>query len=135
MAAYRVAGVHVHIGCGSLHEAVERHDLLCDALVELARISDHSNGERLRLYGEVLAFTMGSNAPNTIGTSPHYESPEGWHARMRALGVEQLASCYDLVRITSYGTVEVRIFGMTESPDEIIDWVERIHSLVGITTI
>lgn len=132
MAAYRVAGVHVHIGCASLQQAVEFHDALCTELPAIVHMTDHTNGERLGLYHQVVAHTMGVYAPHLPGTSPLYKSITGWEDRMRALGVTKLAECYDLVRISHYGTVELRTPGMTDSVDEIIGWVERIRSLVGL---
>ena len=131
LAAFRVAGTHFHIGMSCIQEAVEVHDALCAHLSEIAAMGDHSHGERLHLYHQVVSWAMPRALVPIVGTSPAYGSKQGWLDYLHTAGVDELRSCWDLVRITRHGTVELRVLGVGENIDEILSWVERVYSLLG----
>ena len=133
LAASRVAGTHLHIGCANLERAIDLHDRLCDVLPSIIALTDHTQGERMRLYHHVVQFTMGTYAPRQPGTSPRYGTPEQWRAYLADLQVTNLAECYDLVRISSYGTVELRAPGVTDDLDELLSWIEAIRGMIGLS--
>lgn len=131
LAAFRVAGTHFHLGMSCLEEAVEMHDALCALLPKLIAMSDHSDGDRLRLYHQVVAWAMPEAHVPTVGTSPIYGSTQGWLNYLQTTNVTELRSCWDLVRITPHGTVELRALGIGKHIEEILSWVESVHTLLG----
>lgn len=120
--ACRVAGIHIHLGVGSIGEAIEIHNICSAHTNKLIRMGDHSLGERIALYKEM--------APQW--NSPHYESTEHFFETAVSEGFsESPKQCYHLVRISIHGTVECRMFGVTPHEDEIIYWVEFLKQITG----
>ena len=119
-AACRVAGTHVHIGVGSIEEAISINNSLVPYLETLCKIGDHSQGERLRLYK-----TMASHWQPVM-----YENAEHlFHFAQEENFTENPRNCWKLIRISIHGTVELRMFGSTHDVDEIVEWVSFIKSL------
>jgi gamma-glutamyl:cysteine ligase YbdK (ATP-grasp superfamily) len=122
LAACRVAGVHIHLGVKEIREALLIHNRFVEHLDDLCRLGDHSGGERLRLYKQ-----MAKN-----WQPPVYKSVEHLQAMAREQGFEQNPrNCWHLIRISRHGTVELRMFGMTDDLDEIIGWVRTIRRLAS----
>ena len=122
-AACRVAGTHVHVGVGSIEEAILVHNALVDQLNKMIDMGDHSDGERLELYKVV---TQGDCWPI------RYESVEHFNAWARERGMVSLAdlrSNWHLVRITRHGTVEVRVFGNTRDISEVLLWAQFVRDM------
>jgi gamma-glutamyl:cysteine ligase YbdK (ATP-grasp superfamily) len=120
-AACRVTGTHLHLGVRSLVHAIEVHNLLIGHLDEFVGLGDHSGGERLRLYRQMA----------TNWRPPRYESVEHLHAVALEQGFEENPrNCWHLIRISRHGTVELRMFGMTADPAEIISWCERVREVL-----
>ncbi len=121
VAACRVAGTHIHIGMGSIEEAIAVSNVLRPHIDTLAALGDHSGGERLRLYR-----TM-----SKTWEPPQYETPEHFFtvAIMRGFA-DNPRNCYDAIRISTHGTVEVRVFGMTDDAEETLSWIEAIRALI-----
>ena len=85
------------------------------------RLGDHSRGERIRLYQ-----TMATN-----WRPPIYESSDHFDAVAREQGfAENLRNCWHLIRLSRHGTVELRMFGMTENVDENICWIEAVRDIL-----
>ena len=120
-AACRVTGTHIHIGVRDISHAIEVNNLLVPHLNIFCSLGDHSNSERLRLYR-----TMAKNWQPTI-----YQNPEHFFEVARA---EEFAdnprNCWKLIRISIHGTVELRMFGVTDNVDEILEWVSFVRSIV-----
>lgn len=122
-AACRVAGVHVHVECFGLEDAIRVYEALRQNLPKLARLGDHSDGERLRLYGVVV---------NNLHTPPRVQSPEHLHYLACQAGWgTNLRSCWWTLRFSRHGTVEVRIFGATSSVDEVMSYVEAVQATIA----
>lgn len=121
-AACRVAGTHIHIGVGSVDEAIRVHNVCAAHTSELIHIGDHSSGARIALYKEMAGQWK----------SPQYENAEHF---FETATVENFSDdpkhCYHLVRISIHGTVECRMFGVTPHEDEIIYWVEFLKQITG----
>lgn len=123
-AACQVTGTHVHIGTASLTEAIEVHNRLVPRLDEFLAIGDHSNGERRRLY-----TTMAKN-----WSPPVYESVDHFSAVATEQGfAANPRDCWHFIRISRYGTVEVRAFGMTPNIEETVEWARRVHQYAALT--
>lgn len=131
LAAFRVTGTHFHIGMSCMEEAIEVHDTLCAHLPEIIALGDHSQGERLRAYHQVVSWAMPAPLVPRVGTSPAYGSVQGWLDYLQAANIIELKNCWDLVRITNHGTVELRALGTGENVDEILSWVQRVYNLLG----
>jgi carboxylate-amine ligase len=120
-AACRVAGTHIHIGVRSIAEAIAVSNALRPHIDWLANLGDHSAGERRRLYSKM----------SKTWEPPQYESPEHFFAVARARDfADNPRNCYDAIRISTHGTVEVRAFGMTDNAEETLAWVEAIRTLI-----
>lgn len=120
-AACRVAGTHIHIGVGNMRQAIAVYNSLVPHLEELCRLGDHSAGERLKLYK-----TM------AIDWLPKpYEGVEHFFEVARTHSFEvNPRDCWQLIRISVHGTVELRMFGVTNHVDEVLWWVSRIRAMI-----
>ncbi len=116
-AACRVAGTHIHMGVSNIEEALMLHNALKNHLEVLCELGDHSNGLRLKLYKEM---AIRWNPPIYEGAEHFFEI-----AKQEEFS-ENPKNCYHLVRISPYGTVECRVFGVTQHVDEIIEWVHTL---------
>ncbi len=110
-AACRVAGIHIHFGMRGLDQAIRAHNVFRKYLPTLVRLGDNSNGERTRLY-EAMAPNWN---PPEIKDAKHFFSL----AREQDF-TENPRNCYWLIRISSHGTVELRMFGSTRSRSRIV---------------
>lgn len=119
-AASRVAGVHVHYGCTDWADAIKVYGALRRNLPALVRAGDNSAGERLRLYHEVVqrrdppVLTSTDDLIREAVADGFFESPRG---------------CWWLLRISPYGTVEVRVFGTTRDTQKIVGWVRTVSEI------
>lgn len=119
--ACRVTGTHFHVGCASAEEALAVHNALVPHLDVLAKLGDHSDGERVRLY-KMMA---------TNWQPPAYASADHFDAVAREQGfAENLRNCWHLIRISRHGTVELRMFGMTDDVDETVSWIEAVRDIL-----
>ena len=119
-AAMRVAGIHVHYGCESSIHALGVYNALCERLQEFIQIGDHSQGERLRLYGLV----AGDIIPPKYNSLCEFENTalfDGFD--------KNLSNCWHLIRMTKHGTVEVRAFGNTDYIYEIFNFVSMVKNI------
>ncbi len=116
-AACRVAGTHIHIGVKNIEHAISVYNSLVPYVDELCRLGDHSNGERLRLYK-----TMASKWKPI-----EYQGLEHFFEVAQEDGfAENPRNCWQLMRISIHGTIELRMFGVTDNIDEIMQWASRI---------
>jgi gamma-glutamyl:cysteine ligase YbdK (ATP-grasp superfamily) len=119
-AACRVAGVHLHYGVANWSDALAVYDRLRRALPNLIKMGDRSDGERMRLY----RLVSKRRDPPELKTTDDlvreamidgfFENPRG---------------CWWLLRISTYGTVEVRVFGTTADPHTIVDWIREVSQI------
>ncbi|OGL95676.1 hypothetical protein A2348_00015 [Candidatus Uhrbacteria bacterium RIFOXYB12_FULL_58_10] len=120
-AACRVAGTHLHVGCASPEEALAVHNALVPHLNPLIALGDHSRGERIELY-KMMARNW---------QPPAYASREHFDAVAREQGfATNLRDCWHLIRISGHGTVELRMFGVTNNVDEIINWILVVRGIL-----
>jgi gamma-glutamyl:cysteine ligase YbdK (ATP-grasp superfamily) len=122
-AACRVAGTHIHLGAGSMEEALEFYGALRPHLSRFMTLGDHSAGERLALYRQM--------AP--AWEPPAYASPEEFFEAARSEGfAENPRDCWHIIRVSRHGTVELRMFGATHDLEEIIGWTEEALAAIGV---
>lgn len=119
-AACQVTGTHVHLGVGSIEEAIAVHNRLREKLNEFIKIGDHSNGERIRLYRVVAKHAE----------PPHYESVEHFYRIACEQGFDQNPrDCWHMIRISRHGSVEVRAFGMTNDVHKTLEWAKTVREV------
>lgn len=119
-AACRVAATHVHIGMPSLEKAIEVYNRVIPHTDELIAMGDGSSGERMNLY-KVMASRF---QPMPI------DSPEEFYRQACAYNfVHDPRTCWTMIRISVHGTIEFRMFGATESIDQVVGWAFACHSL------
>lgn len=119
-AASRVAAVHIHYGCEDLEHAVRVYNRLTGHITTFMKLGDHSKGKRLKLYTQM--------APDFM--PPRYQSVEHFLQVAKEEGFsDNLRQCYHLVRISPYGTVELRALGNTADVGEIMSWVRLVRDL------
>jgi gamma-glutamyl:cysteine ligase YbdK (ATP-grasp superfamily) len=117
LAALRVTGTHIHVGVGSMAEAIQAHNAFADLITTFQHLGDHSNGERIRLYRSVSGDTP----------QPRYADATHFYDHAVSAGfADNPRNCWDLVRISRHGTVELRMFGMTEDVDETVSWAVSV---------
>lgn len=120
LAACRVMGTHIHVGCANAEDALRMYNALVRKVPYLLSLCPKENEERLRLYGVV--------QPNKL--PPVYGSVREWHAQAVADGFsENSRNCWHLVRISRHGTVEVRLFPATKSLRNIAAWAEAVQDI------
>jgi len=119
-AACRVTGTHIHLGVRNIDHAIAVNNILISHLDKLCALGDHSSGERLRLY-KLMAENWEPIA---------YQNQEHLFEVARSEGfIENPRNCWKLIRISIHGTVELRMFGSTDSVDEILEWVSVVKSI------
>jgi gamma-glutamyl:cysteine ligase YbdK (ATP-grasp superfamily) len=122
-AACRIAAVHIHIGVSSSDEAIEVHGNLVDNFSKLTKMGDTCSGKRLKLYKVMV--------PNPLPRK--YYSWVDFYTDMRERGfAEKPRECWDLIRISPHGTVEVRVFDSTPYVKKITNWAEAVLDFSGL---
>lgn len=114
LAASRVAGVHVHLA--ATEESTVKLLNVCrkETIERLIKIGDHSDGKRMNAY---TTMSQTNGIPPTFSNFQEVMKYIGEH------GGEK--NVWDLVRYKpSTKTVEFRMFGSTESVDEVIGYVK-----------
>lgn len=120
LAACRVIGTHIHVGMGNHEEALRVYNRVIKETSVLCKLGDHSHGERLKIYKVV--------APNAE-PMPYDNWDHFFHVGQEAGFVEDPRKCWTLIRISSHGTIEFRMFGTTQSVAEVVSWVQTCHEL------
>jgi gamma-glutamyl:cysteine ligase YbdK (ATP-grasp superfamily) len=120
LAACQVAGTHVHIGMPNHDTALRVYNHLVQYCEDLCRSGDKSQGRRLEIYQKV--------APER--NPPMYED---WPAFFNVAQTKGFANnprdCWTLIRISTHGTIEFRMFGSTNSLGQIEEWATMCHTL------
>lgn len=120
LAACRVAGTHIHVGMPDAGTALRVYNGVSQFCEQLCAIGDHSEGERLRLYRVV----AGPAHPNKY----HNWEEFARNARMRGF-FENPRDCWDLIRISIHGTIEFRVFGVSDDHWEVEHWAKHCLAL------
>lgn len=120
LAACQVAGTHVHVGMPDIETALRVYNHVIRYCDELCTMGDGSEGRRLRIYKKV--------SPDCV---PYpYETWQNFYDTAVARGfAEEPRNCWTLIRITKHGTIEFRMFGVTQSIERIAQWAMRCRNL------
>jgi gamma-glutamyl:cysteine ligase YbdK (ATP-grasp superfamily) len=122
LAACRVAGTHIHFGVRDIDHAIEVHNRLALRLDDLIEAGDKSDGERIRIY-RVMA---------PLWRPVLYDSRKHLFETAQAQGFEENPrDCWNFVRISIHGTVEVRVFGASDDADEVLSWVSLVAQIAN----
>lgn len=119
-AACRVTGIHLHLGVKNMEHALLVYNSLIPHLEMFCRLGNHSNGERLKLYKTMAIKWL----PIVYEGVEHFfeiASRDGFVTNPR--------NCWQLIRISVHGTIELRMFGATDHADEILWWVSQVKFL------
>ena len=120
--ASRVAGVHIHRGAGNIEHALYIYNRVVERFDNLLQRGDHSAGERVRLYSSVVSNWR----------PPFYKSPRHFYeVACEQNFAEKPRRCLHLIRMSEYGTVELRTFGATESVDEVLGWADEVERIIA----
>ena len=120
LAACQVTGTHLHFGVRNMAEAITLHNKLILYLEKLCELGDRSAGKRIQRYKKM--------AKNWL--PPAYSGLKNFYEMAIAQGfVDNPKNCWHLIRISAHGTVELRMFGVTDNLDEIIFWIEFVNSI------
>lgn len=122
LAACQVTGTHLHFGVKNLEEAIELHNKLIPHLEELCRLGDHSAGRRLAKYKEMAKNWM---------PRPYCCRHDFYETAIAQGFSDNPKNCWHLIRISAHGTVELRMFGVTDNLDDIIFWIEAAKLAAG----
>ncbi len=120
-AACRVTGLHIHVGMPNWAEAIRVYNSLRDNLDFLCRVGDRSGGERLRLY-KVMAEGWKPPELKDAGHFFQIAKIQGFDQNPR--------NCYWLIRISPYGTVELRMFDMIENLFEVLGLILTVRAIL-----
>jgi glutamate---cysteine ligase / carboxylate-amine ligase len=119
-AACRVAATHIHIGMPDMETAIKAYNQARLHTQRLIALGDHTSGERMKLYPIMAPRYM----PEPI------TSFDDFYEQAVQFGfTEDVRKCWTLVRISTHGTIEFRMFGATGSVDQIESWVKECHAL------
>ncbi|MBI2056198.1 MAG: hypothetical protein HYT37_02365 [Candidatus Sungbacteria bacterium] len=121
-AGCRVAGTHIHIGVRNMAHAIRVYNALIPHLDTFCYIGDHSNGERLRLYRAMAKYWK----PEPLKNREHFfeiAKEQGFTDNPR--------NCWQLIRISQHGTVELRMFGTAKHIEEIMGWIQIIQTILN----
>lgn len=120
-AGCRVASIQLHFGMPNLETAIETANALTEHLFSLCQIGDHSQGQRLTLYKKMA----------TNWQPPDYRNGEHFFEVARQQGfAKNPRNCWHLIRISIHGTVELRMFGVTEDLEEISSWIKTVRKII-----
>ena len=121
-AACQVAGLHIHYGVRDWTHAIAVYEALRQNLPSLISAGDGSKGERMRLYHQVAVHR----------DPPPLRSKEDLYTAAVEYGfAESPRNCWWLIRISPYGTVEVRVFGTTRCLDRILGHVREVQRIAS----
>ena len=119
-AACRVMAVHGHFGMSDMETAIRVYNYLVEHIDDLIEMGNLSNGERMRLYRVV--------QPNSTPT-PIRDEDHLFEMAVKQKFYKNLRDWWYLIRITRFGTVEVRVFDTTDNNHMIQDWMSYTHNL------
>jgi carboxylate-amine ligase len=120
LAACQVAGTHVHVGMPDAETALRVYNYVIHYCDELCVLGDNSNGRRLHIYSMVAPDPR----PRAYGSWVNF-----FEEAQREGYAEEPRNCWKLIRITKHGTIEFRMFGATESIEQIAAWAFRCREL------
>lgn len=119
-AACRVTGTHLHLGVKNIEHALLVYNSLIPHFETFCRLGNHSSGERLRLY-KTMAIKWRPIVHESVEHFFEIASQDGFVTNPR--------NCWQLIRISVHGTIELRMFGVTNHVDEILWWVSQVKFL------
>ena len=120
-AACRITATHLHFGMPNIETAIRASNLLQEHFDHLCEIGDHSQGERLLLY-KIVAKNW---------RPPYYrDGKHFFEVAQEQQFAEDPYDCLHLVRISAYGTIELRMFGVTKDLDEVCGWVDKTRKFI-----
>lgn len=121
LAASVVAAVHVHLAVSEDMAVAVLNACRKERIDHLVKIGDHSNGKRMVAY---------TTMAQTNGIPPTFSNFQEVMKNIGERGGEK--NVWDLVRYKpSTKTIEFRMFGSTESVDEVIGYVRACLKLMG----
>lgn len=118
----RVAATHVHIGMKNYQQALRVYNKLCTRIEQLSDLSFavSKTKQRIKTYKEVAQHWK----PEPFsGITSHLRD-----AQQKGY-LDDLGNCHALIRISKYGTVEVRVFDTVQSPDDVYTFAKAVYDI------
>ena len=119
-AACRVIGTHIHIGMPNHEMALATYNKVVAESDTLTVLGDNSCGRRLEQYRVVARDCVPKQHASWAEFASHAASA-GYYDDPR--------NCWNLIRLTRYGTIEFRNFGATSNLEQLALWAETCQSL------
>ncbi len=119
-AACRVAATHIHVGMSNLSAAINAYNCAIKHTERLIALGDNSSGQRMALYRVMATQYM----PNKIEDLSQFYDRSVVHSFS-----DDPRRCWTLIRISVHGTIEFRMFGATDSLDQIVEWATLCRDL------
>ncbi len=122
LAGARIIGVHIHIGMPDHETALKRYNATLPFLDELCELGDESMGLRLKIYKKIAKYW----AP-----IPYLSWEDFCADAIRKNFFHDPRRNWALIRISTHGTIEFRMFGSTPYYDKIIEWAKKCLKICG----
>lgn len=120
LAACQVIGTHVHIGMPNHDTALNVYNNVIRHSERLCQLGNPLGEERMEIYKVV--------APQYV--PPRYNNWDELYQKAKENDfVDDIRSCWTVIRLTVHGTIEFRMFGATNSIDQIMEWARHCHKL------
>ncbi len=120
LAAFSVIGTHIHVGVPNHKIALKIYNQVIKYTDYLCYLGDNSNGERLKLHKKV--------TPDFYPQK--YKNWEDFFRIAQEKGfAENPRDCWSVIRISTHGTVEFRMFGASSDVYEVISWAKICHKI------
>ena len=103
-----------------MNMAIYCYNKVIEHTENLMKLGDNSNGERMRLY-KIMAPRYSPKSISSVEDLFNQAKDHGF--------AENPRSCWTMIRISIHGTIEFRMFGATNSIDQITNWVSHCHKL------
>ncbi|MBV9158988.1 MAG: hypothetical protein JO019_00100 [Candidatus Kaiserbacteria bacterium] len=120
LAACRLTGTHVHVGMPDHETAMRVHNRVIKHTRRLCALGDRSRGERIRIYEAMNPDCM---------PEPFADWNDFHRFAEERMYTEDPRRCWRWVRISVRGTIEFRMFGTTDSSEEVFGWACECHRL------
>ncbi len=120
LAAFSVIGTHIHIGMPNHQVALSVYNKIIEYTDYLCFLGDSSKGKRLKFHRKV---------------SPDFypRKYKDWHhffkiAQQKGFA-ENPRDCWSIIRISTHGTIEFRMFGTSPDIEKVIFWAETCRKI------
>jgi len=117
LAMCRIAATHFHIGCKDYHHMLKCYNAAIDSFDDMLAWCDYSGGKRIATYKQATPYWR----PGPIDSLEHHYQI----ACERGYNMD-IGNDHQLIRMTRYGTIELRMFGVAPGLEEFFSLARRV---------